>query len=102
MVNKSELVIAANVRARMAWKGLNVSETARLLGISQQGLSMKTTGHRPFSTAQLLQLAEILGLDDPGAFYRVPETFPEVPTLESVSACTSITYPVTSDFGVAA
>lgn len=86
----------------MAWKGLNVSETARLLGISQQGLSMKTTGHRPFSTAQLLRLAEILELDDPGALYRVPETFPDLVSVESVSACTQAAYPLTSDFEVAA
>jgi hypothetical protein len=41
----------------------------------------------------------VIDLTDPGPLYKAPADFP---TLESVSACTSITYPVTSDFGVAA
>lgn len=58
-------------------------------------MSNKLRGATPFSFQQLVALAELVGLDDPGPFYRVPETFREPVSEVSGSAWTRI-------FGVAA
>lgn len=81
-------IIAANVRARLAWHGLSATTVAKHLDLSQQGLSGKLTGTRRFTTDELDILAELFGLADPGPLFRAPEGWmePEV----SRSMCTSV------------
>lgn len=83
-------VVAANVRARLAWRELSGSTAAAHLGMSQQAMSNKLRAVTPFSTDQLVRLAELVGLEDPGPFFRIPEGFPPPISEESESAWTRI------------
>ena len=70
-------MVAANVRALLAWKGLSGQKAAALIGIKQRSMSNKLRGVSPFTADELLVIARLLGLDDPGQFYRWPTGFPE-------------------------
>ncbi len=52
--------IAANVRARAAWLGLNQAAIADNLGVTRTTVSRKWSGGRPWSFDELEALAEIL------------------------------------------
>lgn len=80
-------VVAANVRARLAWMRLAQPEAAEAAGCSMRAFTGKLAAKYPFKPNELGKLAELLGLDDPGAFYRVP---PDFPTLGPGSACVRI------------
>lgn len=85
-----DAVVAANVRARLAWRKITGQQAAKLLGLSQQSMSNKLRGVTPFSFQQLVELAELVGMEDPGPFYRLPEGFPPLLSEVSVSAWTRI------------
>lgn len=67
--------------------------------MKQRSMAYKLAGHTPFTPEDLDRICALVGLEDPGPLYKAPADFP---TLESVSACTTFEYPLTSDFGVAA
>ena len=73
----TDAVVAANVRARLAWSGYTLSSLAPLVGMSQQSLSNKVRALRSFSADELARIAGVLGLADPGPFYRIPDGFGE-------------------------
>lgn len=60
-MQSNEASIAAEVRAVMGRKRIEVSEIARILGKSDSTASRKINGHIPFSVAELLALAGGLG-----------------------------------------
>ena len=68
-------VVAANVRARMAWKRISRNELALRFGWSRKTAYNKLEGLTGFSDNELAAIAEILGLDDPGPLFSVPPGF---------------------------
>lgn len=68
-------VVAANVRARIAWLGVSGPQLAAALGWKERTTFNKLRGTYSFTADELAQLADYLGLADPGPLYRVPETF---------------------------
>lgn len=54
--------IAAEVRAEMARQGLTQQALANKLGCNQPYLSRRMTGAVPFDVAELVELAEALGV----------------------------------------
>lgn len=59
----------------MAWKGWNGTYLAKLVGCSQNAMSMKLRGESPFTSDELDTLAQKFGLDDPGVLYRELDGF---------------------------
>lgn len=55
--------VGANVRAEMAREGVTQTALANSLGRSQSGLSKRLRGVVPFSVADLVDIAEVLGVD---------------------------------------
>lgn len=68
-------IVAANVRARLAWAQIPQPEAASAAGCSLRSFAYKVSGEYGFRPNELAGLAELLGLDDLGFFYRVPEGF---------------------------
>jgi hypothetical protein len=68
-------VIAANVRARLAWHRAPQDFLCQELGWSSRTVYNKLGGRTAIRPAELVRLAELFGLPDPGAFYRVPDGF---------------------------
>lgn len=60
--------IAANVRAELARKRSTQAQLAAELGITQQSVSAKLLGKRPFSIAEVAKAAEFLEVA-PAALY---------------------------------
>lgn len=52
--------IAAEIRAEVARQRKRQHEMASVLGLTQQGLSLKLNGFRPFTAEELAQLAIFL------------------------------------------
>lgn len=69
-------LVAANVRARLAWSGLRQVHLMARFGWSKRTAYNKLTGVTGFSDDELSSLAELFGLKDPGPLFRVPEGFP--------------------------
>jgi len=57
-----EQYVAAQVRAEMARRGLRQKDLAEVLGMSQQAVSPKHSGHRPYSLADLWTISDWLGI----------------------------------------
>lgn len=53
---------AANVRAEMARRNVRQITVAKRLGISQAAISRRLSGETEFSVAELLQVADLLGV----------------------------------------
>jgi hypothetical protein len=68
-------VIAANVRARLAWHRAPQELLKEELGWSARTVHNKLYGITAIKPEELARLAELFGLNDPGPLYRVPETF---------------------------
>lgn len=77
-------VIAANVRARMAWLGISVNEVQAAMGWSRRTVYNKLHAVTPFNADELDQVAGHLGCE-PGDLFRVPEGFTG-PSVSSTSA----------------
>ncbi|MCK9629952.1 MAG: helix-turn-helix domain-containing protein, partial [Bacteroidales bacterium] len=54
--------VAANIRAEIARFGLQQTDVARALGISQQSVSLKIHGKRPLSLDEIEGFARLVGL----------------------------------------
>lgn len=54
--------IAAEIRAEVARQRKRQNEMAAILGLTQQGLSLKLNGYRPFTAEELARLAAFLGV----------------------------------------
>lgn len=67
--------VAANVRARLAWARISHDEAARAAGCSLRSFRYRIAGEYPFQVDELAGLAVLLGMEDIGAFFRVPEGF---------------------------
>lgn len=52
----------ANVRAEMARKGYSQAELARMLGMSQTGISKRLRGETPFDVNELARISAVLGV----------------------------------------
>jgi len=72
-------LIAANIRARAAWLGLDGKDLSLLVGCSHTGMNAKLRAASPFTADELDVLAEVFGLPDPGPFYLSVPTFPDEP-----------------------
>lgn len=68
-------LVAANVRARMAWQRIPQVELMGRFSWSKRTAHNKLYGFTGLTDGELAGLAEVFGLDDPGAFFRVPEGF---------------------------
>lgn len=75
-VETRRAVVAANVRARMAWLDMSRPELATRIGINQRTLFDRLEGNRPFNDDQLWLIAEALGLETPAPLFEVPPGFP--------------------------
>lgn len=71
-------VVAANVRARLAWTRGNHAWLRQEMGWSQRTVQNKLAGVTPITAEELAALAGLFGLDDPGLLYRVPDGFTAV------------------------
>lgn len=72
--------VAANVRARLAWGRISHDVAARAAGCSVRSFRYRIAGEYPFQIDELTGLAELLGLDDLGVFFRVPDGFGDLRT----------------------
>jgi hypothetical protein len=79
-------IVAANVRARLAWGQISHDAAAQAAGCSIRSFRYKISGEYGFRPDELAGLASLLGLADIGTLFRVPEGFV---TSESVSAWTN-------------
>lgn len=68
-------IVAANVRARLAWAQIPQPEAADAAGCSLRSFAYKVSGEYGFRPNELAGLAQLLGVDDLGSFYRVPDGF---------------------------
>lgn len=75
-------VIAANVRARLAWHKVSQEVLRSHLRWSARTVQNKVHATTPISAVELAKIAELFGLDDPGPLYRVPESFGTVTSIE--------------------
>lgn len=80
-------VVAANVRARMAWAKMPQAELMARFGWSKRTTHNKLYGFTGLTDDELAGLAEVFDLDDPGLLFRVPDGF-GVPT--SVPVCVRV------------
>lgn len=69
-------IVAANVRARLAWLRKTNVDAARHIGCSIRAFTGKSHGSSPFKPNELGKLAAFLELDDPGPLYKLPPDFP--------------------------
>lgn len=84
-MSNSQAIVAANVRARLAWKRISGQQAAFSIGMKQRAFANKLAGVVPFRPEELdLLCSKVLDLDDPAPLYKRPADFP---TSESVSAC---------------
>lgn len=67
-------VIAANVRARMAWAGISANEMYEAMGWSRRTGYNKLHAITSLTTAEVEHLAEQLGCE-PGDLFKIPESF---------------------------
>lgn len=67
-------VVAANVRARLAFMDLGYGDLMAL-GWKRRTIANRLRGIIGFTAEELAQLAELFGLEDPGVLFRVPEGF---------------------------
>jgi hypothetical protein len=77
-------LVAANLRARMAWRRMTHADLMARFGWSKRTAHNKVAGLTGLTDQELAGLAELFGVGDPGVFFRVPEGF----TARSSSACT--------------
>lgn len=88
---ETNVLVAANVRARMAWHRLPQARLKDELGWSQRTIQNKLGAVTGITSDELVRLAKLFGLSDPGPLYRVPDGFsPELsgrsPSSESDSS----------------
>ena len=55
--------VAAAVRAEMARRKATQAQLAEILGVHQMSVSRRLNGRTPFTAAEILQVAEFLGVD---------------------------------------
>lgn len=58
------------IKARIMEKGLTQAALAPMLGMTEATLSLKLNGKSEFTRAEMLQMAEILGVDVADLFFR--------------------------------
>ena len=68
-------IVAANVRARLAWGKIGHDRAADAARCSTRSFRYKISGEYGFRPDELAGIAELLGLDDVGVFFRVPDSF---------------------------
>lgn len=73
-MNMSRPIVAAEVRAAMARANVTQSALAEQLTISKNTFSDRLAGRRPFTTDDLLEISEALGVDPFSFFPSVPES----------------------------
>ena len=96
----SRQVVAANVRARIAWLDIDKQVMAKRIGLNQQTFSNKTKGIRGFNDDELDAVARELGLPNPSLLFVIPPGF-DPPNVEPSSACTRLGSAVTSMYALA-
>lgn len=74
----TQQTVAANVRARLAWARIAHDDAARAAGCSVRSFRYRIAGEYPFQVDELAGLAALLGIEDLGAFFRVPDGFAEL------------------------
>lgn len=75
----TQMIVAANVRARLAWLRKTNVDAADHIGCSIRAFTGKSAGLYPFKPNELGRLAAFLELSDPGPLYRIPPDFPAAP-----------------------
>jgi DNA-binding XRE family transcriptional regulator len=94
-------VVAANVRARMAWLDMSRPELAKKAGITRRTLFDRLEGTRPFKDDQLWKIAAALGLETPAPLFEIPPGFP--PPVRSraqgLLPCTFYAFPLVRGYG---
>ena len=74
MDTQTRNVVAANVRARMAWAGITVAELERLMGWSRRTSYNRLHARNPFTIEELVKVAALLECE-PGDLCRIPLSF---------------------------
>lgn len=64
-----EQAVAANVRAKCAYHQIDQATIAEAIGRSRASVSQRLNGHRPFSVAELIVIANLAGVE-PAEFFR--------------------------------
>ncbi len=77
-------VVAANIRARLAWSTMTFAELQEKMGWTRRTTHNKVHGHTGLVAEEVAAIAELLGCD-PGTLYKVPDGFPELVSSPSVS-----------------
>lgn len=62
-------VVAANVRAERARRKVTQRDLADRLGVTQQAISLKLSGARPFTAGEIATVADVLEVD-PGTLLK--------------------------------
>lgn len=70
-MESSHSVVPGNARAEMARRSVRQSDLASALGITQQAVSQKLNGRRPFTDVEIEKMSKRLGID-PGRLFAAP------------------------------
>ena len=64
--------VAANVRAEIAYAGINQGELAAILGLSEMAMTrrLKDSYNAEFSASEIARMADVFGIE-PGELFRV-------------------------------
>lgn len=68
-MDQRQSVVPGNLRAEMARRNVRQVDLARALGITQQAVSQKLNGRRPFTDVEISTAARIVGVA-PGELFR--------------------------------
>lgn len=80
----TRIVVAANMRARLAWLGMEARELQAAMGWSQRTTYNKLHGVTAVSADELPRIADVLSTD-PGSLYQVPNGWAEPPVPERLA-----------------
>ena len=70
-------IIAANLRARLAWADMKHQDFALRMGWSRHTCHNKLHAVSALSAEEVSRAAQILGIDDPGLLFSAPPSFSE-------------------------
>lgn len=76
---RTQEIVAANVRARLAWTRMTTDDALHVVQCSARSFRYKLAGVYPFRPDELDRLAPYLGIDDVAELFRVPAGFTAPP-----------------------
>jgi hypothetical protein len=82
---RTQEIVAANVRARLAWARLTMDDALYVAQCSARSFRYKLAGVYPFRPDELDRLAPYLGVEEVSELFRVPAGFSAPPAAPAPS-----------------